>query len=66
MAAFAGGFVAAAGEAAGDDGVVVGKVEGEAAGDCALLRAAEKMRQAKTGAQNIEEAISAEGENLFQ
>lgn len=51
--AVTGGCVAAAGEAVGDDGVVVGKVEGAAAGDCALLRATGKLRQTKTRAQNI-------------
>lgn len=59
VAALTGGCVAPTGEAVGDDSVVVGKVEGKAAGDCALLRDTEKMRQDKSRTQNIE-AISVE------
>lgn len=63
VAALTGGCVAATGDAVGDEGVVVGKVEGEVAGDCALLRATEEMRQDKTRAQAVQ-AISVEVKTL--
>ncbi|KAF4363171.1 hypothetical protein F8388_020741 [Cannabis sativa] len=52
-----GGFVVAAGDTLGVDGVVVGKATGAAAGDCALFSATGMARQAKNNGQNIAAAI---------